>query len=125
MRRGQNLPRHINPCGTPAAARRHRYKGERLDIACATAEADYHAGHRAKQRQAREAALKKLHAEGERLTLAIVSRRRRRCMRWKQHTHDHCPRCGVHAPAARMQTPTEAVPNGAASTMSRKPQEAP
>ena len=52
MRRGQNLPRYINPCGTAAAAKRHRDKGERLCIPCATAEAKYHADLRAMKKAA-------------------------------------------------------------------------
>jgi hypothetical protein len=52
LRRGQHLPRYINPCGTPAAARRHRYNDEPVDLACADAEAAYHAANRAKHRKA-------------------------------------------------------------------------
>ena len=36
--RGQNYPRKLKPCGTPAAAKRHRYNKEPLDIACRLAE---------------------------------------------------------------------------------------
>lgn len=42
VRRGQKLGRRLEPCGTPAAARRHRVKGELLDTACQIAEAAYH-----------------------------------------------------------------------------------
>jgi hypothetical protein len=42
VRRGQKLGRRLHPCGTPAAARRHRYDNEPLDIPCQLAEAAYH-----------------------------------------------------------------------------------
>ena len=38
-RRGGIKPRELQPCGTWAAAVRHRYKGEELDFACRLAEA--------------------------------------------------------------------------------------
>lgn len=38
-RRGQLYPRLLQPCGTKAAAVRHRAKGEPLDLACRVAEA--------------------------------------------------------------------------------------
>jgi hypothetical protein len=50
LRRGQPNPTPLHPCGTPAAARRHRYRGEPVDLACADAEAKYHAENRAKHR---------------------------------------------------------------------------
>ena len=49
-RRGQHLPRtvwELQPCGTPAAARRHRRNNEDLDYACKVAEAKYHTDLRA------------------------------------------------------------------------------
>lgn len=46
-RRGQTLPRHKRPCGTRAAAERHRIRNEELDFACKVAEAQYHAELRA------------------------------------------------------------------------------
>lgn len=39
--RGGIAPRKHKPCGTNAAARRHRTKGEPLDLACRVAEAAY------------------------------------------------------------------------------------
>lgn len=51
-RRGQPLPRPLHPCGTFAAATRHRNKNERLCIPCQIAEAKYHANLRAKKRAA-------------------------------------------------------------------------
>jgi len=53
-RRGSPCPRRLNPCGTPAAARRHRYKGEPVDLLCRAAEANYHADHRRKTRATKE-----------------------------------------------------------------------
>jgi hypothetical protein len=44
-----------------------------------------------------------LHAEGERLAKRILSRRRRACHARRQHTPGHCPACGVHSPAGRLQ----------------------
>jgi len=44
--RGQANPRKVHPCGTPAAARRHRYNDEPLDFACKVAEATYRAEQR-------------------------------------------------------------------------------
>lgn len=38
-RRGQPMPRRLKPCGTPAAASRHRFHSEPLDFACMVAEA--------------------------------------------------------------------------------------
>lgn len=38
-RRGQPYPAPLYPCGTPAAAKRHRRKGEPIDLRCAVAEA--------------------------------------------------------------------------------------
>lgn len=34
LNRGQKYPRVLKPCGTPAAALRHRYNNEPLDLAC-------------------------------------------------------------------------------------------
>jgi hypothetical protein len=48
-RRGSPNPQRINPCGTPAAARRHRLHGEKPCLDCYTAEAQYHADLRAKK----------------------------------------------------------------------------
>lgn len=46
-RRGQLYPRRLKPCGTQAAAQRHRYHGEELDFACRLAEAaEWHANPR-------------------------------------------------------------------------------
>jgi hypothetical protein len=42
-RRGQPKPRALKPCGTWAAAQRHRIKGEDLDFACRLAESKYKA----------------------------------------------------------------------------------
>lgn len=40
LRRGEKFPRKLEPCGTKAAAVRHRAKGELpLDLACRVAEA--------------------------------------------------------------------------------------
>lgn len=44
--RGQLNPRRLQPCGTPAAARRHRYNNEALDFDCQLAEAKDHADRR-------------------------------------------------------------------------------
>lgn len=100
-RRGQGLPRPLHPCGTPAAAKRHRDNGERLCVPCAIAEARYHAENRAKHR----ATLAALHTEAAELSRRILARRRRQCQMSKQHTPDHCKACGVHAPAGRLQLP--------------------
>lgn len=43
LARGQGSPRRLQPCGTPAAAHRHRQKGEPVDFACKVAEANYRA----------------------------------------------------------------------------------
>lgn len=51
-RRGSPSPRRINPCGTAAAARRHRLRGEPVDLLCRAAEANYHAENRRKHREA-------------------------------------------------------------------------
>jgi hypothetical protein len=40
-RRGGLRPRKLAPCGTPAAANRHRRLGEPVDFACLVAEANY------------------------------------------------------------------------------------
>jgi len=40
-KRGGIAPRKLQPCGTNAAARRHRTKNEPLDLACRVAEAEY------------------------------------------------------------------------------------
>lgn len=40
LARGQPNPRVLKPCGTKAAACRHRAKGEPLDFACRLAEAE-------------------------------------------------------------------------------------
>lgn len=45
-RRGEKIGRPLKPCGTPAAARRHRVNNEPLDFACKVAEAQYHADRR-------------------------------------------------------------------------------
>ncbi|QDK01936.1 hypothetical protein SEA_VIBAKI_56 [Arthrobacter phage Vibaki] len=42
-RRGGLRPRTLQPCGTPAAAHRHRQRGEPVDFACHLAEATYRA----------------------------------------------------------------------------------
>ena len=48
FRRGQPLPRPVpQPCGTPAAAHRHRARGEKPCLDCYAAEAKYHADLRA------------------------------------------------------------------------------
>lgn len=39
VRRGQTYPHRLRPCGTKAAAVRHRKLGEALDFACRVAEA--------------------------------------------------------------------------------------
>lgn len=49
--RGQPHPRHLHPCGTPAAARRHRTNNEPLDIPCQLAEAQHHADLRARKKE--------------------------------------------------------------------------
>ena len=49
--RGQPHPRQLHPCGTPAAARRHRTNNELLDIPCQIAEAQYHADLRAQKKE--------------------------------------------------------------------------
>lgn len=53
-RRGGLKARTLQPCGTPAAANRHRRKGEPIDFACAVAEANYRAElrNRTKHREA-------------------------------------------------------------------------
>jgi len=43
-KRGGLVPRKLQPCGTNAAARRHRDNAEPLDLACRVAEAAYTAG---------------------------------------------------------------------------------
>jgi hypothetical protein len=40
-RRGGLKPTPLQPCGTPAAAHRHRRLGEPVDFACHVAEANY------------------------------------------------------------------------------------
>lgn len=50
-RRGQKYPRALRPCGTKAAAERHRNNGEEIDLACRLAEADSSARAREKRRQ--------------------------------------------------------------------------
>lgn len=50
LRRGQPKPRTLRPCGTPAAASRHRYHGEPLDFACRLAEARQRAERRVPQK---------------------------------------------------------------------------
>jgi hypothetical protein len=52
LRRGQPLKHPLKPCGTRAAAERHRKRRERLDLACRVAEAKYHADLRAKHIEA-------------------------------------------------------------------------
>lgn len=49
--RGQPHPRWLHPCGTPAAARRHRHNNELLDIPCQLAEAQYHADLRSQKKE--------------------------------------------------------------------------
>ena len=48
--RGYVVERELRPCGTPAAARRHRRRGEQVCDACRAAEADARAASRAAQR---------------------------------------------------------------------------
>lgn len=50
--RGQKYPRRRKPCGTFAAATRHRKRDEPLDAPCRVAEAQYHADLRALKRAA-------------------------------------------------------------------------
>lgn len=97
--RGQGNRAPLKPCGTMAAAVRHRNRGERPCLPCYAAEAKYHADLREKRRQAPE----NLHQEGERLARLILSRRRSKCLAWRRHTPGHCPACGVHSPAGRLQ----------------------
>lgn len=40
LRRGQKYPRRLQPCGTRAAALRHRYAGEDVCFPCQVAEAE-------------------------------------------------------------------------------------
>jgi hypothetical protein len=49
VRRGRPRPRTLRPCGTRAAASRHRYNNEPLDFACRLAEARGEARRRAKK----------------------------------------------------------------------------
>jgi hypothetical protein len=94
FRRGQPAPRpRPKPCGTMAAAHRHREAGEKPCLDCYAAEAKYHADLRERQRLAR---LEALHAEGRRLAEQIIQRRRRRCSHARKHTSGHCDSCGVH-----------------------------
>ena len=51
LRRGQPKPRRLKPCGTWAAASRHRAKGESLDFACRVAEANYQQQRRDKKKE--------------------------------------------------------------------------
>lgn len=51
-KRGGRISRPLKPCGTMAAATRHRTRGERVCLACAIAEARYHSVLRAKKRAA-------------------------------------------------------------------------
>ena len=41
LRRGQGLPRHINPCGTNAAYKRHLEHGEPIDFTCRVGRSNY------------------------------------------------------------------------------------
>ena len=57
FRRGQPKPRPVpQPCGTMAAAHRHREAGEKPCLECYGAEAKYHQQLRATKRAAHEAA---------------------------------------------------------------------
>ena len=51
-RRGQPNPRPLSPCGTPAAARRHRLHGQKPCLPCYNAEAKYHKQNRAAHKAA-------------------------------------------------------------------------
>lgn len=51
VRRGQPKPRRLKPCGTWAAAARHRHNNEPLDFACSVAEAEYQQGLRDKRKE--------------------------------------------------------------------------
>jgi hypothetical protein len=55
LRRGQGLPRPLHQCGTPAAYKRHKEKGEPIDFTCRVGRSKYLADNRAKKR-ARQAA---------------------------------------------------------------------
>lgn len=50
-RRGERNPRRLKPCGTPAAAARHRVNGEPVDFACHLAEANYRTALRQQHKQ--------------------------------------------------------------------------
>lgn len=50
-RRGGIKPRKVQPCGTNAAARRHRSKGEELCFPCRVAEANYQAELRSRPKE--------------------------------------------------------------------------
>lgn len=105
LRRGQGLPRPLHPCGTPAAYKRHKERGEPIDFACRVGRSRYTASNRARRAAAKVDALEALHAEGALLAKRILSRRRRRCLARYQHTPGHCQTCGVHSPAGRLQLP--------------------
>jgi hypothetical protein len=51
LARGQAYPRRLKPCGTPAAARRHRARKEPMDKACLIAEDRARTERKARQRQ--------------------------------------------------------------------------
>lgn len=51
-RRGAIKPRTLEPCGTHAAAERHRIKGEPIDMACRLADANKSQDYRDRQRPA-------------------------------------------------------------------------
>lgn len=50
-RRGALRPRRLKPCGTWAAAARHRARNEPLDFACSVAEANYQQERRTKKKE--------------------------------------------------------------------------
>lgn len=68
--RGQNTPRILRPCGTPAAVTRHRRRGEPLDFDCALAETKMH---NAKRARAREKAKAQAKADLEQLALRLAA----------------------------------------------------
>ncbi|AYN55870.1 hypothetical protein PP635_gp62 [Arthrobacter phage Auxilium] len=51
LRRGQGLPRYVQPCGTPAGAKRHRDRGEKVCFKCAVARAAYEVENRARHKE--------------------------------------------------------------------------
>ena len=50
LKRGQPMPRKLQPCGTRPAAQRHRAKGEELCFPCKVAEANSRSGYYAKEK---------------------------------------------------------------------------